>query len=151
MSWLRAVSCLLSAAAAVAACRTPASVELFGDSTRPAVGRKAPEASAVFDGKTVHLRGARGETLGLNLRINDGRSRQLRLELPGDVARVTAFDVRALDVEEPSTDMYGPSLGRGRYPDVLLPSDGAVSTAAQGYFDVAIGQATSAGRYQGWL
>src|SRR4051812_4786802 len=151
MSWSRWASFWLSAALGSVACSAPPSIELFGDSTRPAEGRRIARASSLFDGKTLHLRGARGETLGLNLRTFDGRTQRVRLGLPRGVAQVSAFAVRALEVKQPSTDMYGPSLGRGRYPDALLPSPGGVNIDKQAYFDVEIGQATSAGRYLGQL
>src|ERR1700730_4008412 len=95
---------------------------VLSESTRLAHDRPSPKASAVFDGKVVHLRGARGETLGLELRVSDGRSREASLSLPPAAATVTGFTVGSLEVREPSTSMYGPSVGRGIYPDVLTPT-----------------------------
>jgi hypothetical protein len=98
----------------------------------------------------VHLRGARGETLGVEVRVSDGRERSVSLEL-ADGASVSAFSVDTLEVKEPSTDLYGASRGRGRYPDVLRPVDGAVRTRELAFFDVAIPHASAPGRYDGTL
>src|SRR5579864_1266235 len=101
---------------------------VLSESTRLAHDRPSPKASAVFDGKVVHLRGARGETLSLELRISDGLSREATLSLPPAAAIVTGFAVGSLEVRESSTSMYGPSAGRGAYPDVLTPAAGPVRT-----------------------
>ncbi|HVY29708.1 MAG TPA: glycoside hydrolase domain-containing protein [Polyangiaceae bacterium] len=84
------------------------------------------------------------------VRSADGQARRASLELPRDVAGVQAFAVGALEVREPSTDMYGPSTGAGRYPDVLVPQ-AAAPTAEQSYFDVAIRAEAEPGRYSGAL
>jgi hypothetical protein len=105
----------------------------------------------MFDGKSVTLFGARGETLGVQIRVGDGRTRRTRLELPQNVARVSAFTVRSLEVKEPSTDMYGPSTGAGRYPDVLVPAPSAIAVDELGFFDVEIPKSAPPGRYEGKL
>lgn len=152
MSWLRSASCLLSASLSLAACRQEPELQVFGESTRVARGARAPTPSALFDGKRVALRGARGETLGVQLRLAGARQRRARLELPKQAAVVSSFAVRALDVKQPSTTMYGPSRGAGQYPDLLTPTpDATVSTTELAYFDVAIPQSTSPGNYQGRL
>jgi hypothetical protein len=147
------VGCLAaSLALAAAACRKEPPVQLLGDSTRLAADEPSPRVSAFFDGKVVTLFGARGETLGFSLRIRDGRERRVALELPAEVARVSAFDVRSLEVKEPSTEMYGASRGAGRYPDVLVPSRGTELRVAElGYFDAEIQRAAKPGRYEGRL
>lgn len=150
MNWLPWVSCLLSAALALG-CKPVPTVQVLGESTRLAEGEGSPRTSATFDGKTVRLRGARGETLGLSVRISDARARRVRVELPGARARVSGFSVRSLAVAEPSTDMYGESRGAGRYPDILLPSNGDVTTDKLAYFDVAIADDAQPGRYTGNL
>jgi len=123
----------------------------LSESTRLAHDRPSPKASSIFDGKVVRLRGARGETLGLELRISDGRSREASLSLPPAAATVTGFSVGSLEVREPSTSMYGPSAGRGVYPDVLTPAAGPVRTNDLAYFDVAISGHAKPGRYDGAL
>ena len=115
MPWFRWASCCMASgicSAAVAACATPAGLDVLPGAERHEQSRRR-EVSPIFDGKRVELRGARGETLGLQVRVSDGHPRAARLEMPDDVARVTGFAVRALDVREPSTDMYGPSSGAG--------------------------------------
>jgi hypothetical protein len=119
--------------------------------SRLARDRPSPKASAVFDEKVVRLRGARGETLGLEVRVSDGRSREASLSLPPAAATVTGFAVGSLEVREPSTGMYGPSAGRGAYPDVLTPTARPVQTNDVAYFDVAIPGAAKPGRYEGTL
>jgi hypothetical protein len=47
--------------------------------------------------------------------------------------------------------MYGPSMGRGTYPDILTPVAGPVRTNSLAYFDVVIPRAARAGRYEGML
>jgi hypothetical protein len=151
MSWSRWVSYLASAALGVAACRASPRLQVLGESTRLKQSEASPNESAIFDGKVLRLRGARGETLGVQLRISDGRVRQVRLDLPNEQIQVSGFSVRYLDVKEPSTSMYGASRGPGAYPDVLVPSKGAVTTSDLAYFDVGIQQTAQPGQYRGEL
>jgi hypothetical protein len=151
MSWSRSASFWLSACLGLAACRQEPDLQVLGESTRLARGARAPARSAVFDGKRVALRGARGETLGVQLRLGGSQKRRARLELPAQAAAVTSFAVRSLEVTEPSTAMYGPSRGAGAYPDVLTPSEGAVESSELAFFDIAIPQSASPGRYEGKL
>jgi hypothetical protein len=142
----------ISLSFAGAACRREPAVQVLGDSTRLAADEPSPRESAYFDGKQVNLFAARGETLGLELRVRDGRERRVRLELPPAVAAASAFDVRSVEVKEPSTDMYGPSRGTGRYPDVLVPKAGsALAVRELGFFDVTVAKDAKPGRYRGEL
>lgn len=151
MSSLPWVSCLISAAVVGSGCKPAPNLQVLGESTRLAEGEPSPRTSPIFDGKVLRLRGARGETLGVSLRISDAKARRVRLQLP-EVARVDGFSVRSLEVKKASTDMYGDSLGAGRYPDILSPApDAQVTTDKQAYFDVVIADQASPGRYQGAL
>ena len=151
MSWSRSASCLLSAALVVAGCKASPSVQVLGESTRLAEDRASPATSAIFDGERVRLRAARGETLGVSVRIHDKQIRSIALQLAGEAATVTGFATESLDVHEPSTDMYGTSLGSGRYPDRLVPAVGSVRTRTVAYFDMAIPADAEPGRYSGRL
>jgi hypothetical protein len=93
-----------------------------------------PARSPLFDGTRVRLRGARGETVALQVRTR-GHAAPARLELPAPL-RVQAFALQWLNVREPSTGMYGPSRGAGAYADPLRPS--AQPVAGDALFDVAI-------------
>src|SRR5260370_28609346 len=77
-------------------CEPPLELQVLSESTRQARDRPSPRASAVFDGAIVRLRGARGETLGVELRISDGRLREAELSFPSAAANVTASSVCAL-------------------------------------------------------
>ncbi len=152
MSLRRRVTCLAASfvASATLACGKGPPVQVLGDSTRLRASEPSPKASPFFDGKRVHLRGARGETLGLEVRITDGRERRVSLELTRGIG-VKGFAVDALEVKKPSTDMYGASTGRGRYPDVLRPAAGAVPSSELAYFDIAVPEQAEPGRYSGTL
>jgi hypothetical protein len=136
---------------AVLDCEPSPGFKVWSESTRLAGGRSSPEASAIFDGNVVRLRGARGETLGLELRVSDGRAREASLSLPATAASVNAFAVGSLEVRERSTSMYGASEGRGAYPDILTPAPQPIRTNALAYFDVAIRSMATPGRYEGEL
>lgn len=151
MNCARWVNYLASLSLCFAACHAPPRWQVLGESTRLKRGEASPAKSAIFDGKVLHLRGARGETLGVQLRFSDGRVRQIRLDLPGDQATVSGFSVAFLDVTQPSTDMYGPSRGPGAYPDLLSASEGAVTTSEVAYFDVGIPHSARPGQYHGEL
>jgi hypothetical protein len=130
----------------VAGCAAPPGLDILPGAERHEQSRRS-EASPIFDGKRVELRGARGETLGLQVRVSDGRPRTARLEMPDEAARVAGC-VRALDVREPSTDMYGASSGTGTYLTYSFRRQGAIRTEHLAYFDVAI-RPTSPRRYRG--
>jgi hypothetical protein len=110
---------------------------VHGESVRVKRGEASRSDSTVFDGRRVDLRGVRGETLGLSVRVSE-ETRRIRLRVPEAAARVESFAVRSIDVREPSSSMYGESRGRGSYPDLLVPSRDGVRTNEQAYFDVAI-------------
>jgi hypothetical protein len=152
MTLSRWVSCLAtSLSLSAAGCDRSPEFQVLSESMRLAYDRPSPKESSVFDGKVVRMRGARGETLGLELRISDGRVREASLSLPAAAATVTGFAVGSLHVREPSTSMYGPSAGRGAYPDMLTPAVGPVRTNDLAYFDVAIPSRATPGRYEGSL
>lgn len=151
MRWSRWVSCLASAALAQTACRSAPKLQVLGDSTRLEESRPSPRASALFDGKVVRLRAARGETLGMSVRVSDERTKRIGVELPATAARVTGFSVQSLEVTAPSTSMYGESLGTGHYPDVLTPSSGDIDTAKLAFFDVSIPETATPGHFRGEL
>jgi len=71
--------------------------------------------------------------------------------LPAAAARVESFAVGSLRVREPSTRMYGPTRGKGLYPDILTPVHPPVRTSDLAYFDVAISRSAAPGRYAGTL
>jgi hypothetical protein len=124
---------------------------VLGDSTRLADREPSPKHSASFDGKVVRLRGARGETLGLSVRLPAGSAERVELQVPPEAGVVSGFSVRSLEVHEASTSMYGPSRGAGSYPDVLVPKAGHAPAGMLTYFDVEIPHGTSPGQYRGRL
>src|SRR5688500_10648162 len=120
MSWSRSVSFWLSCGLCALGCRQEPDLQLLGESTRLSRAEPSPAKSAIFDGKQLGLRGARGETLGVQLRMptrGERREQRVRLELPAEAAAVQSFAVRSLNVVQPSTIMYGVSRGPGQYPD----------------------------------
>ena len=152
MSWSRLVSCLAaSLSLGLGACREGPALQVLGETTRLEDGAPSPRRSPFFDGKELRLRAARGETLGVEVRTSGNQSRSVSLALSAGGVRVEGFAVRSLEVAEPSSEMYGPSLGRGRYPDILVPQAGAVETSALAYFDVGVAPSTLPGRYEGTL
>jgi hypothetical protein len=121
---------------------------VVGDSVKVRAGEAAPP-SAIFDGTTVRLRAARGETLGLQvIAPPELRGEQAALSLDG--ARVEGFTVGFLEVREPSSPMYGASAGRGRWPDVLTPAE-RPQLGEQAWFDVAVPADAAPGRHAGEL
>ena len=130
-------------ALSLAACKPRVEFAIVGDTTKLRRDEKLPATSAIFDGKVVRLRGARGETLGLQ--VLHAASAELRV----DGARVDAFAIHYLDVREPSTAMYGPSRGKGAWPDPLEPTGARV--AGDAFFDVAIAADTTPGLHRGAL
>jgi hypothetical protein len=134
------------------ACHRAPRFQVLGGSTRLRRDEPSPLESSVFDGRIVRLRGARGETLGLEVRNPRGGARAASLKLPPSAGRVDAFSVGSLDVVEASSALYGPSRGTGSYPDVLSPEPGgAVPSAELAYFDVEIPSTAPPGRYEGEL
>jgi hypothetical protein len=132
---------------ACAACRKNPGPDLqvLGESTRWRVGDALPATSPWFDGTTVTLVGARGETLGIQVFHREPGSVQLDLSK----ASVRAFDVEAYVVKRPSTEMYGGSHGEGAYPDGLVATREPTSNPA--YFEIAIASDAAPGTSVGEL
>jgi hypothetical protein len=138
---------LLGASGTACARRSSVELSVVSECARLRRDEPLPAASPLFDGARVRLRGARGETVALQVRTR-GHAATARLELPSPV-RVDAFTLQWLNVRDPSTSMYGPSRGPGAYPDPLRPA--AQPVQGDALFDVAIPRATRPGRLQGTL
>lgn len=139
---------------AVAACDRPApplSLQVTGDTVKVRHGESPPHESALFDGHTVRLRAARGETLGVQVFVRGQGQVPIALELEAPDVRVRAFEVAYVDVREPSSAMYGPSAGAGRYPDPLRPVSMPVVSDQQALFDVEVGADATPGLVRGEL
>lgn len=127
----------------------PPALAVVGESTRLRLDERLPATTAIFDGDTVRLRGVRGEVLGVQVLRAAPDATTAALAIDG--AAVAGFAVDHHDVRQPSTTMYGPSRGRGRYPDRLTPHAGPVPLARAAYFDVAIARDAAPGRHRGEL
>ena len=149
MRWAAAIAIALVGCGARDRAPSGAAMAVVGESTKLRAGDPLPATSTIFDGTTVRLRGARGEVLGVQVLRADPAATTASLIVDG--AAVTGFVVDHHDVRSPSTAMYGPSRGRGRYPDRLTPHDGAVPTTRAAYFDVAIARDAAPGRHRGEL
>ena len=149
MRWLILASLALAGCHRRPAPPTAPSVALavVGDDAKLRRDEPLPSRSPIFDGTTVRLRGARGETLGLQV-LTHGRAR-VALTLPPTVARVDGFRLRYLEVRDPSTAMYGGSRGAGAWPDPLEPA--ALPVAGDALFDVVIAADAPPGLQRGAL
>jgi hypothetical protein len=137
--------------AALPGCTASADLDILPGAARVVGTDRVTGRSSVFDGSRVRIHAARGETVGLQVRLPEGHASVARLSLPASAAVVTAFSVRSLVVREPSTEMYGPSRGPGTYPDVLVPAGAEVPPAQLSYFDVEVPASAAPGRYDGVL
>jgi hypothetical protein len=139
---------------AVAACDRPVpppALQVTGDTVKVRHGASPPHESALFDGHTVRLRAARGETLGVQVFVRGQGEVPIALELEAPAVRVRAFEVGYVEVREPSSAMYGPSAGAGRYPDPLRPVSMPVVSDQQALFDVEVGAGANPGLVRGEL
>jgi hypothetical protein len=141
---------LIAAACLVAACggRTapgPA-LQITGESTKIRRGDRLPATSASFDGATVRLRAARGETLGVTVWVTGHAAVGLAL----DDATVRGYRVTYQQVRRPSTRMYGPSAGAGAWPDRLVPAEAPVIDAdGAAFFELEVPATATAGLHRG--
>jgi hypothetical protein len=127
-------------------------VQVVGETVKVRRGQPPPEKSAVFDGRAVRLRAARGETLGLQVLLYKTGERDVSLAVEGAGVRVQPFQVGFLAVREPSSNLYGTSLGAGPYPDILRPvGPGPVRADDEVYFDVAVERDAEPGKRTGEL
>jgi hypothetical protein len=140
---------LVLALLAAVGCAAPApgpDLQILGGGPLPRAGDRLPATSAIFDGTTVRLRGVPGETLAVAVAHAGSASRAVALAIDG--VAVAGFTVDHVAVNRPSTSMYGKSRGRGRYPDRLTATTGAIASERLAWFDVAL---TTPGRYAGQL
>lgn len=107
-------------------------LQVLGESTRWRVGDPIPGASPWFDGTSVTLIAARGETLGIQVFHRAPGAAELHI----DGATVRGFAVESHVVTRASTAMYGGSQGEGRYPDGLTRANAPDTNPA--YFEIAI-------------
>ena len=143
----------------VVGCGSPAAVapavgppfQVVGDSFKQTRDRPPPATSTLFDGTVVHLRAARGETLGVQVLLDHHAPVAVALTLPADAAAVEAFTVGYLDVVEPSTRMCAGTTGKGSYPDLLTSTTSPVTSADAAFFDVAVARAATPGLHRGTL
>jgi hypothetical protein len=124
--------------------------QVVGETTKVKRGEAPPRTSPFFDGKTVRLRGVRGETLGVQVVLY--RLGETKVSLLMDGIAVVPHEVGYLEVREPSSSLYGPSSGKGAYPDILTPVRGpSVKSADAVYFDLEIPRAAEPGTRTGSL
>jgi len=118
---------------------------VVGESTRIRLDDPLPATTPWFDGTTITLVAARGETLGVVVRQADPA--ELQLVVDDKRVSVQGYDVDAIEVSRPSTAMYGGSRGRGRYADGLRPALHPAANPA--YFEIRVD--APAGTYRGHL
>ena len=124
--------------------------QVVGETTKVKRGEAPPRTSPFFDGTTVRLRAARGETLGVQVVLY--RMGETKVSLLMDGVQVVPHEVGYLEVAEPSSSLYGPSTGAGGYPDILTPVRGpSVKSADAVYFDVEVPPDAEVGTRSGSL
>lgn len=121
-------------------------LQIVGETLRLRPGDPVPRSSPWFDGKAVHLTGARGEVLGIQ--VLHRQSGAAKLAIPK--TEVHGFAVKRVHVSRPSTAMYGgDSRGTGDYPDELIANDAPETDPA--YFTITIPKDLAPSTYTGEL
>jgi len=115
-----------------------AAIWAIDDSVKIKPNEPAQENNYVWNGttKTVTLYSARNEYVAFQLVIKAGKddvsvSQIAKTDLTGtfiiDKSNIQFFKEHYLKVNDPSSAMYGPvSLGRGEYPDPLIPLESPI-------------------------
>jgi hypothetical protein len=124
------------AACALAGCKShdrPEGPELalVGESARYRSGDALPATTPWYDGQSITMVAARGETLGIQVWHTAAGAVTLAI----DGARVETFATTRARVVRPSTGLYGGSHGVGDYPDGLVAE--AAPTSDPVYVTVA--------------
>lgn len=150
-------------------------IQIMEDADRRSSAESLPERSAIFDGTTVRLVAARGETVAITVwqgKVAAARvARQAEAPNIEEVSRsaapvtlrfadagaegaagapvVSGFEVEWLHVVRPSTRMYGGSRGAAWYPDALSPSPAPRTDPA--FLDIAVSSDAAPGLRRGEL
>ena len=135
------------AGAAPARSAMSAPLQILEDADRRASDEAVPETSPVFDGRTLRLRAARGETLGIT--VWQRAPGEVTLQMAARELKVTGYEVEWARVTRPSTAMYGGSRGAASYVDGLVPA--SRPTGSPVYFDLAVSADAPPGRHLGTL
>jgi len=121
-------------------------LQVVGETLRLRTTDPVPRTSPWFDGHTVKLVAARGETLGVQVLHRAAGTTTLALAK----TPVHGFAVERVQVVHPSTSMYGgDSRGAGDYPDELVPADAPATNPA--YFTIDVPRDLAPGHYAGEL
>ena len=127
-------------------------LQIVGETSKLAEGDAFPKTSPFFDGKTVSVRMASGETLGLQLLFRGAVVVAAHVEDPRVIVDLSRIEL--VDVTSPSTSMYGESRGAGRYPDrlrALGSGDRSVSSVGPVLVELRVLPNTPAGDYPGYI
>lgn len=124
-----------------------APLQIVEGADRRASFEPVPTSSPIFDGQTVRLRAARGETVGVT--VWQRPASPVTVELGGGGVVVRGFEVQWAAVRRPSTSMYGKSRGVGRYLDGLSAS--AAPSGSPVYLELEVEAGAAPGRRAGVL
>jgi hypothetical protein len=143
-----------------------AEVAIWAEGSTAKIGPEElpPAETVVWDGERITIKAARGEWESFQVVINSDASRLVSFQIfdlegargkvPG--ANVSIFRELYLPVDWPSVDPqtdFTVGLGRGRWPDPLVPVVGHAEVAAGEntvfWFDVQVPEETLAGKYEG--
>lgn len=143
------VTCALASACKQRSAADPElALQIASESLRLRIGDPAPRTSPFFDGHTIDLVAARGETLAFQVLHRGGGT--ATLELAGEGIAVHGYAVEPAIVKRPSTPgLYGPTRGPGAYPDLLHP-DPAPSTNPA-LFEIEVAREAAPGARRGTL
>ncbi|HSD87495.1 MAG TPA: hypothetical protein VLB44_08265 [Kofleriaceae bacterium] len=112
-------------------------LQVVGESVRLRSTDPVPSVSPMFDGTTIRLVAARGETVALQVLHRAPGP----VSLVGDVP-VRSYAVERVTVKRGSTNMYGGGRGAGDYPDVLVADPAPVTDPA--FFEIDVPRDASA-------
>jgi hypothetical protein len=128
-----------------------ADVMIVGESTRLRTTDPIPNSSAFFDGTGVKLTLARGETIGLQVLYRG--EREVLVDLASADLEIRRSVVEPVIVTRPTTAMWGPSRGRGEYPDRLrrLAPDDRTPTAGPVLIELAVARVAPPGLVRGTI
>jgi hypothetical protein len=134
--------CALATCAIAPACKQPAprgpgpDLQITSEALRLRVGDPVPRSSPFFDGSTVTLHAARGETLAFQVHHRGAGATSLALDARGVTVHGYAL-APAVVKRSSSKGLFGATHGAGSYPDLLRPEPAPASNPALFEIEVA--------------